>query len=47
MYGPVPTGAVFMFVEPLTSRMTIAGSANTGWVYPLMRTFNVGVNVNF
>jgi len=26
---------------------TIAGSANTGWVYPLMRTFNVGVNVNF
>ncbi len=24
-----------------------AGSANTGWVYPLSRTWNVGINLNF
>jgi len=26
---------------------TIAGGANTGWVYPLMRTVNCGINLNF
>lgn len=26
---------------------TLAGSSNTGWIYPLMRTFNVGLNLNF
>ena len=26
---------------------TVSGSYNTGWVYPLMRTFNAGVNLYF
>ena len=34
------------YVKPYDPEV-MAGSANTGWVYPLMKTFNMGINVNF
>jgi len=34
------------YVKPFDPER-IAGSLSTGWIYPIQRTFNIGLNIEF